>query len=118
MREDKGVEHQICLSDLQPSHERSCHIPLAKMGEVRHHLQELIDHKIITESKSPYASPIIIMQKKNGNLRMCIDYRSLNARIIVDQYTVLQVQEALDCLVGSKWFSVLDLHSGYYHIHL
>ncbi|KAK3521100.1 hypothetical protein QTP86_015143 [Hemibagrus guttatus] len=62
---------------------------------------------------SPYASPIVVARKKTGAIRMCIDYRTLNARTTPDQYTTPRIDDALDCLVGSKWFSVLDLRSGY-----
>lgn len=53
--------------------------------------QELLDYKIITESKSPYTLPIVIVCKKNGKLWMCIDYHVLNAHTVVDQYTIPQV---------------------------
>lgn len=71
---------------------------------------------IIKESRSPYASPIVIVRKKNGTIRMCIDYRLLNSRTVPDQYTTPCIDEALDSLSGSKWFPVLDLRSGYYQI--
>ncbi|KYO20792.1 hypothetical protein Y1Q_0012653 [Alligator mississippiensis] len=58
------------------------------------------------------------MRKKSGKIRMCIDYQTLNSRTTVDQYTVCQEQDALDCLLGSQWFSVLDLRSSYYQILL
>ncbi|KAK7929525.1 hypothetical protein WMY93_005920 [Mugilogobius chulae] len=66
--------------------------------------------------RSPYASPIVVVRKKNGSIRICIDYRTLNSRTIPDQYTIPRIDDALDCLTGSKWFSVLDLRSGYYQI--
>lgn len=58
----------------------------------------------------------MIARKKNGRIRMCIDYRTLNRRTTPDQYTTPRIDDALDCLSGSKWFSVLDLRSGYYQI--
>lgn len=58
----------------------------------------------------------MVARKKNGSIRMCIDYRTLNARTIPDQYTVPRIDEALDCMTGSRWFSVLDLQNGYYQI--
>ena len=58
----------------------------------------------------------MVVRKKNGSIRMCIDYRTLNRRTIPDQYTTPRIDDALDCLTGSKWFSVLDLRSGYYQI--
>ncbi|XP_053878901.1 uncharacterized protein LOC128834319 [Malaclemys terrapin pileata] len=114
----KGVEHHIRLQDPRPFRERSRRIALSEMEDVRHHLQELIANGIITESRSPYASPIVVVRKKSGKIRMCIDYRTLNRRTTVDQYTMPRVQDALDCLLGSQWFSVLDLRSGYYQIPL
>lgn len=109
----KGVEHKIRLSDQRPFRERSRRIAPADIDDVRKHLQELLAAGIIKESRSPYASPIVIARKRNGAVRMCIDYRTLNTRTVPDQYTP---DQALDCLTGSQWFSVLDLRSGYYQI--
>lgn len=117
-RESEGVKHQIHLSDPRPFWEHFRCILLTKMREVQWHLQELLDHKIITKSKNPHASPIMIVCKKNGALNVWIDYCVLNSRTVFIQYTVAWVQEALDCLGGSKWLSVLDLRSGYYQITL
>ncbi|KYO36570.1 hypothetical protein Y1Q_0024279 [Alligator mississippiensis] len=114
----KGVEHSIRLQDTRPFRKRSRRIALSEMEDVRWHLQELLDHGIISETHSTYASLIVVAWKKSGNIRMCIDYRTLNSRTTVDQYTVPRVQDALDCLLGSQWFSVLDLQSGYYQIPL
>lgn len=58
----------------------------------------------------------MIVKKKNGTIRMCIDYRFLNRRTVPDQYTTPCIDEVLDSLSGSRWFSVLDLRSGYYQI--
>lgn len=112
----KGVEHHIRLNDNTPFRERSRRIAPADLDDLRRHLQGLLAAGIIKESRSPYASPIVLARKKNGQLRMCIDYRTLNRRTIPDQYTVPRIDDALDCLSGSKWFSVLDLRSGYYQI--
>ncbi|KAL7886896.1 hypothetical protein AOLI_G00046170 [Acnodon oligacanthus] len=112
----KGVEHTIRLSDTRPFHECSRCLAPADIDDVRRHLQESLAAGIIKESRSPHASPIVIARKKNGTVRMCIDYRTLNSRTIPDQYTTPRIDDALDCLSGSKWFSVLDLRSGYYQI--
>ncbi|KAI4883695.1 hypothetical protein NFI96_009130 [Prochilodus magdalenae] len=112
----KGVEHQIRLNDPRPFRERSRRIAPADIDDVRQHINELLAAGVIKESRSPYASPIVVARKKNGCVRMCIDYRTLNARTIPDQYTMPRIDDALDCLSGSKWFSVLDLRSGYYQI--
>ncbi|KAL6481950.1 hypothetical protein MHYP_G00100300 [Metynnis hypsauchen] len=112
----QGVEHHIRLNDSRPFRERSRRIAPADIDDVRQHIQELLATGIIKESRSPYASPIVIARKKDGRVRMCIDYRTLNSRTIPDQYTMPRIDDALDCLSGSKWFSVLDLRSGYYQI--
>lgn len=112
----RDVEHRIRLTDSRPFRERSRRIAPGDIDDVRRHLQELLAAGIIKESRSPYASPIVVARKKNGKVRMCIDYRTLNTRTVPDQYTVPRIDDALDCLSGSKWFSVLDLRSGYYQI--
>ncbi len=112
----KGVEHCIRLADTRPFRERSRRIAPADIDDVRRHLKDLLEAGIIKESRSPYASPIVIVRKKNGKIRMCIDYRTLNSKTIPDQYTTPRIDDALDYLAGSRWFSVLDLRNGYYQI--
>lgn len=112
----KVVEHTIRISDSRPFRERSRRLAPADIDDVRRHLQKLLAAGMIKESRSPYASPIVVARKKNGSIRMCIDYRTLNARTIPDQYTVPRIDDALDCMTGSRWFSVLDLRNGYYQI--
>ncbi|XP_061127111.1 uncharacterized protein LOC133147011 [Syngnathus typhle] len=112
----RGVVHNIRVNNNTPFRERSRRIAPADLDDLRRHLQGLLAAGIIKESRSPYASPIVLARKKNGQLRMCVDYRTLNRRTIPDQYAVPRIDDALDCLSGSKWFSVLDLRSGYYQI--
>lgn len=109
----KGVEHTIRLSDTRPFRQRSFRLTPADVDNVRKHLQELLCAGIIKESRSPYASSIVIVRRKNGTIRMCIDYRLLNSRTVPDQYTTPCIDDVLDSLSGSCWFSVLDLRSGY-----
>lgn len=107
----KGVEHHIRLSDPRPFRERSRRLAPADIEDVRKHLQGMLRAGIIKESRSPYASPIVIVRKKNGSIRMCIDYRLLNSRTVPDQYTTPCIEDALNALSGSRWFSVLDLRT-------
>lgn len=112
----KNIQHSIRITDEKPFRERSRRLPPADVEALRQHLTQLKEAGIITESRSPYASPIVIVRKKNGKIRMCVDFRTLNRRTVPDQYTVPKIEDALACLSGSKWFSVLDLRSGYYQI--
>lgn len=106
------------MTDDKPFRERSRRLPPSDLEDVRKHLSDLKEAGIISESRSPCVSPIIVVHKKNGTICMCMDYRTLNRRTVPDQYTVPRVEDALTCLSGSKWFSMLDLRSGYYQIPL
>lgn len=89
---------------------------MGDLEDLREQLAELKRTGIIRESRSQYASPIVVVRKKNESLRLCIDYRTLNRQTIPDQYTTPRIEDGLQSLSGAKWFSVLDLKSGYYQI--
>lgn len=85
---------------------------------MRKHLQELLSIGVIRESESPFSSPIVVVRKKNGDVQLCIDYRKLNLQTIKDAYALPNLEETFAALNGSKWFTVLDLKSGYYQIEV
>lgn len=112
------VKHQIKLSDETPFKHRPRPIHPQDLDAVRRHLQELSEAGVIRESESCFSSPIVVVKKKNGDIRLCIDYRKLNLQTIKDAYALPNLEEAFSALSGSKWFSVLDLKSGYYQIEV
>lgn len=112
------VKHRIKLSDETPFKQRAQPIHPQDFEAVRKHLQELLSSGIIRESESPFSSPIVVVKKKNGNVRLCIDYRKLNLQTIKDAYALPNLEETFAALNGSKWFTVLDLKSGYYQIEV
>uniref|UniRef100_A0A3B3BNF8 Gypsy retrotransposon integrase-like protein 1 n=1 Tax=Oryzias melastigma TaxID=30732 RepID=A0A3B3BNF8_ORYME len=112
------VRHQIKLSDPTPFKQRPRPIHPQDVDAVRSHLQDLLETGIIRESDSPFASPIVVVRKKDGGVRLCIDYRKLNLQTIKDAYALPKLEESFSALSGSKWFSVLDLKSGYYQIEM
>uniref|UniRef100_A0A3B3SGH8 Gypsy retrotransposon integrase-like protein 1 n=1 Tax=Paramormyrops kingsleyae TaxID=1676925 RepID=A0A3B3SGH8_9TELE len=114
-RTDK-VKHQIRLSDETPFKYRPRPIRPQDLDAVRRHLKELSEAGVIRESESPFSSPIVVVRKKNGDVRLCVDYRRLNLQTIKDAYALPNLEEAFSALTGSKWFSVLDLKSGYYQV--
>ena len=81
-------------------------------------IQELLDKKLIVPSKSPWASPIVMVKKKNGSYRMCIDFRMTNFSLKSDGYPLPRVQSALDCLSKAKWFCSNDMTAGYWQIRM
>lgn len=112
------VKHRINLMDETPFKHRPRPIHPDDMEAVKRHLQELLDAGVIQESVSPYSSPIVVVKKKSGEIRLCIDYRKLNQRTIKDAYALPKLEDTFMALTGSKWFSVLDLKSGFYQIEV
>lgn len=112
------VKHHIQLTNDTPFRQKSRRIPPADFADAREHIQELLQKEIIRESSSPYASPIVLVRKKNGDLRLTVDYRLLNSRTIKDQYNIPKIEEIFHSLTGAVWFSSLDLKSGYYQIEM
>jgi hypothetical protein len=112
------VKHRIELTDPIPFKQRHRRIPPAMFMEVKEHLQQLLACGIIRRSHSPWASNVVLVRKKNGSLRMAIDFRCLNKRTVKDSYSLPRVEEILDRLSGSKFFTVLDMKSGYHQIEM
>lgn len=80
----KSAHHAIKTTEDKPFRERSRRLAPADLEAVRQHLSQLKDAGIITESRSPYASPIVVVRKKTGKIRMCVDFRTLNRRTVPD----------------------------------
>ena len=93
------------------------HIPSQKGGS-RLLLKEMLDKKVIQPSSSPWASPIVLVLKKDGSVRFCIDYCKVNAIMRHDAYPLLCIDDTSDTLAGAKWFSTLDMLSGYWQVEL
>lgn len=96
--------------------ERPRPIPPKDFEDCRQHMKGLLDAKLIRPSNSPFASPIVLVRKKNGALRMCIDYRKLNARTVKDSYSIPKIEDLLLTLNGAKYFTTLDLCKAYYQV--
>ena len=85
---------------------------------IRSHIQEMLDISAIWQVHSPWASIVVLVQKKDGSLRFCIDLRKLNNQTIKDAYSLPCIDETLDSLLVSQWFSSLYLKLGYWQIEM
>ncbi len=112
------VKHRIDLTDTTPFKQRHRRIPPNMYEEVREHLRQLQEAGIIRKSNSPFASPVVLVRKKNGALRFCVDYRVLNNRTIKDSYALPRIEELMDHFTGSEFFSSLDMRSGFYQVEV
>ena len=86
--------------------------------DTRAHIQEMFDIGAIHKLQSPWASAVVLVQKKDGSLRFCINLRKLNNQNMKDAYSLPHIDETLGSLQGSQWFSSLDLKSGYWHVEM
>lgn len=98
------VEHDVPLMDDIPVRQRYRRLPPSQYEQVKAHIQELLSSGIIRPSCSPFASPIVIVQKKDGSIRLCVDYRLLNAKTRKDAYPLPRIEESLDALGGTNGF--------------
>ena len=81
-------------------------------------LTEMQAKDVIQPSQSPWASPVVLVQKKDGSARFCIDYRKLNSVTQKDAHPIPRIGDTLDTLAGSQWFSTLDMVSGYWQVEV
>lgn len=110
------AEMRIRLKDDAPVTYRPYRLSLSERAEVKKIINDLLENQIIRESDSEFASPIIVVPKKNGDLRLCIDYRALNKKTYKNKYPMLLIEDQVDSLSGQVFFTTLDLTSGYHQI--
>ena len=112
------LQHSIDTGDSPPIRQPVRRLPPHRKQEVRTLLQQMKDQDVIQPSCSPWAAPIVLVKKKDSSTRFCIDYRKLNSVTRKDAYPLPRIDDTLDTLVGSHWFSTLDLTSGYWQVEV
>ena len=113
-----AVEHYV---ELKPGHEKPVRFPPRRIAPghkeiVEKAIDKMIQDEVISPSTSPWASPIVLVAKKNGETRFCVDYRKLNLATKLDAYPLPKIDDCIDAMQGAKYFCTLDLSSGYWQI--
>lgn len=110
------VQHHITTGEHAPVKQPPRRIPFSMRAKVEALVEEMLGNGIIEHSTSPWASPIVLVAKQDGSTRFCLGYRRLNAITKLDEYPLPRVDDSLDVLSGMKYFSTLDLATGYWQV--
>lgn len=112
------IKHHIKTAGHPPLRQRAYRTSPEKREEIDRQVATLLADGVIEESCSPWASPVVLVKKKNGEWRFCIDYRRLNSVTVKDCHPLPRVDDTLDALAGSLWFSTLDFSNGYWQVEV
>ena len=116
---ERSLDHAISLkSDAQAFKIKPYRYPHSQKTEIERQVMEMLDSGIIKHSNNPYASPVLLVKKKDGTWRFCVDYRHLNKLTIKDKYPIPNVEELIAELCGSKYHSKIDLRQGIIRLEL
>jgi len=110
------VKHQIDTGDHNPIKLPPRRLGWAQKRALTEEVEKMLAKGVIEHSDSPWSSPPVLVKKKDGTFRFCVDYRKLNGVTRKDAYPLPRIDDCLDCLAGSQWFCTLDLSSGYWQI--
>ena len=112
------AKHKIVLKDRDtpPFKERFCRIPPPQLDEVREHLKLMLDAGVIRPSNSPWCNAVVLVRKKDGSLRFCIDFRKLNSLTVKDSHPLPRICETLESLTGAAHYSMFNMNSGFWKV--
>jgi len=112
------VKHRINTGDHLPISQRAYRVSPMERQIIRDEVDKMLGKGIIQPSESPWSSPVVLVRKKDGSWRFCVDYRRLNKITKKDVYPLPRIDDTLDSLKGAKYFSSIDLYSGYWQIEV
>ncbi|KAL6487683.1 hypothetical protein MHYP_G00043090 [Metynnis hypsauchen] len=113
-----AVTHRIATVDELHVRQHPYRVSVDKQELIKKEIEDMKEKGIIRASMSPWASPVVLVPKKEGGVRFCVDYRKLNTKTHLDGYPVPQIQDILESLHGATVFSTLDLRRGYWQVGL
>jgi len=112
------MKHKIKTTDDQPVRVKQWRLPESTRQYIRAECDKMLADGVIELSCSPWLSPVVLVKKKDGSTRFCVDYRALNAKTVSDAYPIPRMDAAIDQLAGKSWFSVLDAKSAYWTVEV
>lgn len=112
------VKHKIDTGDARPIKQPVRRAPVHLSKDIKRNIDEMLEYNIIEPSKSQWASPIVLVKKKDNSYRFSVYYRRLNACTVKDEYPLPRIDESLEQLSGYSWFSTLDMFSEYWQVEL
>ena len=120
MGHTNATKHKIVLKDpdTPPFKERFHRILPPQLDEVREHLKLMLDAAVIRPSNSPWCNAVVLVRKKDGSLRFCIDFRKLNSLTVKDSHPLPHICETLESLPGAAHFSTFDMNFGFWQVHM
>ena len=110
------TKHVIKTSGASPINQQPRRVPHAVREEVERQVEQMLDAGVICPSNSPWSSPLVLVKKRDGSLRFCVDYRKLNSITVKNAYPLPRIADTLDALGDAKYFSTLDMSSGYWQV--
>ena len=112
------VKHKINTGNAAPIKQAPRRQPIERRSIEREEIENMLERNIIEPSSSPWASPVVLIKKKSGDWRFCIDYRRINALTVTDAYPIPNINDSLDSLSGANYFCTMDLCSGYWQVEM
>ena len=112
------VKHQIEIENARPVKEPPRRVPYHLQGDYDKAIDDMLAKNVIEPSTSPWAAGVVLVKKKDGSTRFCVDYRKLNRLTVKDAYPLPRIDDSLNQMSGAKWFCTLDLCSGYWQVEV
>jgi hypothetical protein len=112
------LPHRINTGDRSPVRQPLRRQPYAQVAEIERNVQDMLGAKLIEPTTSPWSSNVLLVKKRDGTMRFCVDYRKLNERTVKESYPLPRLDSCLESLGGNKIFSTLDLRAGYWQTEL
>ena len=112
------ITHSIHTGDSAPVRQLPRRLPLIQRDAAQKAIQDMHKQGIIEPSRSPWGSPIVLVKKKDGSYRFCVDYQKLNEITKKDSYPLPRINDSLETLAGMQWFYTLDLQSSYWQVKM